>query len=599
MSVIKGFLTVCLLATSLIACATKEGAEKNLPRKEKVSTAVSAEGFNQVSRWILACRVGQGGFGCYPGDSAFTTRTGMALEALQSMGEVGSLSGKKELAEWLKARQLPDGGFFEADDYYLGKKLPWGSVSALEPTYWAVHALAILGEKPSDPKSCARFITSRKSGNGGYDAYEYAWGGAKEALYTTFWAVAALKELGFPVPDSAKTVEWVRSMQDTHDMRGGFALSNDNFKYSSVSGTYYAVRTLNLLGTEPKRPREVKKFLLSAYGQEPDGGFEVGHGDNWNNFDHYSRMQDTYGAVYALRLLGLPLSDSDSSRASRPMSDCAAWLASVENPDGGFGRLGRTDQTPLASPSEMRATWQAVRAFDLLEFPLPQIKNYVQPVSEVKIHQPLHRHPVVDCGDPCEVWAYRRIALPIYEYYLARTGSKIEALGMISRWVRAAVGPENGAWITGGRGILMHEWGQCGAMSWLFQALATSVDHASRGSFVIGDVNCEILVQEKSWETPHWCLFIPFTNEYPDYRLAAPDGKRSGWSVLDMVVYYQKRLENLDYPSMTRLGDHLFAQVRVETVNALNGKWGQEFKMDSLTTYESPVVRELYPEGSW
>ncbi|HUU28359.1 MAG TPA: prenyltransferase/squalene oxidase repeat-containing protein [archaeon] len=588
-----------LIALILIAGTALFSGCKGGQKETVKPAAAQAAVMHPTAEWILACRAGEGGFGCYPGDSAFTSRTGMALEALASLGELGTLSGKDQLAAWIKARQLPDGGFFEADDYYYGKKLPWGSISALEPTYWAVRALALLGDRTERPEAAARFIGERRSSNGGYAAYEYSWGGAKEGLYTTFWAVAALRELGLPVPDSAKTVEWVRSMQDTRALRGGFALSNDYFNYSSVSGTYYAVRTLDLLGAGPRRHGEVRKFLFSSYGQEPDGGFELGHGDNWNNFDHYSRMQDTYGAVFALEILGTSLSDHDTSRAARPAADCAAWIVSVQNPDGGFGRLGVTDQTPLRSPSEMMATWQAVRTLELLGQPVPRPLAVIKPVPEVKIHKPLHSHPVVDCSDPCEVWAYRRIALPIYNHYLEKTGSKIKALGMVSRWVRAAVGPENGAWITGGRGILMHEWGQCGAMSWLLQGLITSIDHASRGSFVIGDVNCEILITEQGWDAPHWCLFIPFTNEYPDPGIPAPDGERNGWSVLDMVVNHRLRHLNLDYPSRTVLGDHLFAQVRIESIDAVKGEWGTEYNMDSLTTYSSPVVESLYPEGSW
>ncbi len=106
-------------------------------------------------------------------------------------------------------------------------------------------------------------------------------------------------------------------------------------------------------------------------------------------------------------------------------------------------------------------------------------------------HTPLNCHPTIHNDDPAEVWAYRRIALPIYGHFLAETGSRITALGWLSRWVRAVTGPENAVYLTGGRGLLMQGWGQCGEMSLLLQQLASSVDHAARYSFVIGDVNCE------------------------------------------------------------------------------------------------------------
>ena len=392
---------------------------------------------------------------------------------------------------------------------------------------------------------------------------------------------------------------WLRKQQDTSERRGGFRLSVDNFNYASVPGTFHAVQALALLGAMPERPREVKKFLLSAYGQEPDGGFEVGHGDDWNNFDHYSLTECTWMAVSTLRMLGTPLAESDTSRAARPRSDCAAWLGSVQNPDGGFARVGVTDQTPLAGPSEMRSTWQAVGALKLLEVEVPRPLNAEEPVNEVRVHTPLHRHPTVHNDDPVEVWAYRRIALPIYEKILAETGSRLAAIGGLSSWTRAVVGPENASYLTGGRGVLLGGWGQCGQMSQLLQQLASSVDHAARYSFVIGDVNCEVLVQEAWWAQPHWCLFIPFTNEYPDPGTVTPAGAKDGWSVLDVIVDHDRRHGNLNYPSRTELGDHLFNSVRIETIDFVRGKWGSEVKIDSTTTYDSPQAAELYPGGSW
>ncbi len=592
---LKMLASLCAILALALSCSHPTGQQDGAP----VESAAAPAAVHPSVAWILACRAGNGGFGCYPGDSAFTSRTGMALEALQALGALEGLEGKDELIAWLRARQQPDGGFIEAADYYLGKKFPWGSISALEPTYWAARALNLLGAAPADPEAAAGFVRARLKPNGGYDAYEYAWGGAPEALYTTYWAVGALKELGQAVPDSTRTVEWVRSQQRTRGGRGGFALSDDFFNFSSVAGTYFGVATLGLLGAAPERPAAVRSFLLSSYGQEPDGGFELGHGDNWNNYDHYSRMHDSWCAVDVLARLGTPLSDSDSSRAGRPATDCAAWIASCQNADGGFGRFGVTDQTPLLPASEMLPTWAAVLALKRLGAAVPVPAHPVAPSREFTPHVPANRHPVVDCGDPCEVQAYRRLALPVYEHFLAATGSRLKALQMVNRWARAAVGPENGAWLTGGRGILMHGWGQCGAMSWLLQGLLTSIDYASRASFVIGDVNLEVLVPQGADSSAHWCLLIPFTNEMPDPGVAASDGSRNGWSALDLAVDYRLRKDNLNYPSRTRLGDHLFNTVRIETIDVTTGSWGTEYVLDSLTTYSSPVVEKLYPNGSY
>jgi len=591
----KVILLVSLVAPAFLSCS---GAVDRAGRDSRAGDAGAAAGLHPTAAWILACRAGPGGFGCYPGDSAFTSRTGMALEALDDLGELERLEHREELVAWLQARQQPDGGFHEASDFYNGKKLPWGSESALEPTYWAVRALQLLGAGPGRPEAAAGFIQARMSDNGGYDAHEYAFGAASEALYTTFWAVGALEILGLPLPGAEKTAEWVLSMQDTKGHRGGFSLSNDVWKYSSAAGCYYALRILDLMGSAPKRPGQVKEFLLSDYGQEADGGFEVGHHRGWRQ-NHYSRTEDTYYGVYALELLGLPLADRDTSRAKRPRTDCAVWLSARQNPDGGFGRFGISEHTPLPSPSEMRATWHAVRALKLLGAEIPVPLNPVEPVPEVQPHVPAYSHPCVDGGDPAEVWAYRRIALPIYEHFLRVTGSRLEAIGRLNRWASAAVGPHNGAWITQGRGILMHGWGQCGAMSWLLQDLVTSIDYAARASFIIADVNCEILVREDTWDKPHWCLYVPFTHEYPDPGLVCPDGETNGWSVLDMVVDYSLRKKDPSRPRPTKIADRLFAKVRVETIDAGPGEFGSEYAMDSTTTYQSPVVDTLYPGRNW
>ncbi|MFC2076786.1 prenyltransferase/squalene oxidase repeat-containing protein [candidate division KSB1 bacterium] len=566
-------------------------------------TGPGQPGTHPTVKWILACRVGAGGFGCYPGDSAFTSRTGMALEALSDLGFLPELAERDSLIAWLQARQGEDGGFLEAPGFYRSRKgLPWGSQSGLEPTYWGLRALNLLGADPVDSEAAAVFIKARyQTEEGGFDAFEYAWGAAPATLYSTFWAVGAFRELGEPVPEKTKLAEWVRNHQNTTGGRGGFTLSRDNFNFSSAAGTYYGVRCLSLLDAEPERPQEVKRFLLSSYGQEADGGFEVGHGDDWNNYDHYSRIQDTYGAVAALELLGRPLTDDDSSRAKNPRSDCRDWISSVQNPDGGFGRLGVTDQTPLPSPSEMMATWQAVRALNILGFPTPRPAKEQEAQAETERHIPKHLHPIVNHHDPTEVLAFRRIALPIYNHFLEVTGTHSEAIFMVSRWVRAAVGPENVSQVRrgAGRSFLMHGWGQCGTMSWVLQAMATSVDHAARGTFAYGDANTEILVREDNWDGDHWICYIPFTNEYLGSEQPSPDGQHNGWSALDLVLNHHRNAEFLNYPSKTELGDHRFWRVWLETIDDSQGNWGPETKIDSSWTYGDQKSLEIYPGRSW
>ncbi|MFH1068544.1 MAG: prenyltransferase/squalene oxidase repeat-containing protein [Candidatus Glassbacteria bacterium] len=583
----------------LLLCLTVSCGEK----PSQAPAPPAAAGPHPTVEWILACRAPAGGFGWYPGDSAFSSTTGMALEALRDLGALDRVEDTENLVAWLRARQQLDGGFIEKADYYgRSSDLPWGSQSALEPTYWALRALSLLNASPADPEAAARFIAARQMEDGAFDASEYAGRAVEVATYSTYWAVAALKELGRPVPDSAKVVAWLGDQQNTIAARGGFTLSPDGFRFSSVPGTGYAVAALALLGAGPDRPAEVKHFLLSSYGQEAEGGFELGHGDNWNNYDHYSRTVDTYHAVNALSLIGLPLSDTDTSRASRPASDCAAWLASVENPDGGFARFGVNEQVRVLPPGEMQATWQAVRTFTLLGQPVPRPASPMPPQEKIAVPADMrYRHPAIDFDDPADIWAYRRIALPVYEQALAQTGSRVEAVGMLSRWARAAVGPENEASDrkVEGRRKLAHGWGQCGTMSWLVQALAASVDYPARGAYVSADANAEALVKEDWWDKPHWVCYIPFTNEWIDPQLETPEGTRDGWSALDLAINLHLRTRDYNYISLTHLGDEHYWRVWVELIDAENGRWGDDVKIDTSMTYTGEVPEKVYPGGSW
>ena len=172
------------------------------------------------------------------------------------------------------------------------------------------------------------------------------------------------------------------------------------------------MRIFELLGGEPKRPAEMRAFLLSEYGQEPDGGFEVGHHLGWKQ-NHYSRTEDTYCAVKTLELMGEPLTRPRFLTGQASRSDCIAWLSSLQNPDGGFARIGINEHTLLPSPSEMRSTLQAVAALNLLGAAIPQPRQPKTPENEVVAHRPKYLHPCVNEKDPAEVWAFRRIALPI------------------------------------------------------------------------------------------------------------------------------------------------------------------------------------------
>ncbi|MFP4522050.1 MAG: prenyltransferase/squalene oxidase repeat-containing protein, partial [Fibrobacterota bacterium] len=178
--------------------------------------------------WIIAGRNGNGGFGCYPGDYGYTSRTGMALLALRDLGALDRLENKKELVSWLLARQNPDGGFYESENYYSGSQaagvpeMPWASSSGLQPTLWAVRALKILGKEIPNKKKIAGFVNKlslikfpeknsseeekyclvpiKEEIHAPFSSFEASAKKGFGTLYSAYWALSILKEIGRELP---------------------------------------------------------------------------------------------------------------------------------------------------------------------------------------------------------------------------------------------------------------------------------------------------------------------------------------------------------------------------------------------------------------
>jgi hypothetical protein len=88
---------------------------------------------------------------------------------------------KKELIEWLRACQTPDGGF---------GFLP-GTTSFIENSHWCLSALALLSSAPLSPDMARDFILWCKTRGGGFARKP----GAAPFLDATFHAVASLSLL--------------------------------------------------------------------------------------------------------------------------------------------------------------------------------------------------------------------------------------------------------------------------------------------------------------------------------------------------------------------------------------------------------------------
>ena len=90
-----------LVFSSFLACGKTDQSDKTQAELSAVHPTVS---------WIQACRVQDEGFGCFPGDSSFTTRTGMALEALSVLSALDKIEDREKLVAWIQSRDFAHGG---------------------------------------------------------------------------------------------------------------------------------------------------------------------------------------------------------------------------------------------------------------------------------------------------------------------------------------------------------------------------------------------------------------------------------------------------------------------------------------------------------
>lgn len=153
----------------------------------------------------------------------------------------------------------------------------------------------------------------------------------------TYYAVTALRALNVRDPESHRCIQWIKSLASG---TGGFADDTAASADADVDSTFYAVRSLVLLGDRlsPRLRSGVARFLRAC--QNADGGFGMVPGGR-------SDMNNTYCAIHPLSLLGL-----DIPRRNR----CVRWTRSCRRQAGGFSwrpgqRYPRLDSTYWAIQS--------------------------------------------------------------------------------------------------------------------------------------------------------------------------------------------------------------------------------------------------------
>ena len=116
--------------------------------------------------------------------------TWWALQALRALGRGPAMA--EETIAWLRACQLPNGGFT-----YQPKPAIAG-VDDVAYTWAALNALTLLKSRPADPAAAARYLWSLRNGDGGFGDRP----GWRSNPLATFYAVSSLAALNFPADES-------------------------------------------------------------------------------------------------------------------------------------------------------------------------------------------------------------------------------------------------------------------------------------------------------------------------------------------------------------------------------------------------------------
>lgn len=245
-------------------------------------------------------------------------------------------------AAYLKAAQLPDGGFAgregDSDLYYTG---------------FAARSLAVLGELDGEPATqLADFLQSRLGG--------------RESIVDFFSLIYAASLL-----DAASGIDvfvgapgdWRQAVSDTlgslRRKDGGYAKGPEGSS-SSTYHTFLVLLCLQLIDMPVERPREVVDFVLSQ--QCLEGGFRD------IRVQKRAGTNPTAAAIGALRLLDAMNQDVESSTID--------FIAEMQTDEGGLRANTRIPIADLLSTFTGSFTLSVLNASDAID--VPAAARYVQ-----------------------------------------------------------------------------------------------------------------------------------------------------------------------------------------------------------------------------
>ncbi|MFW9806154.1 MAG: prenyltransferase/squalene oxidase repeat-containing protein [Candidatus Thorarchaeota archaeon] len=250
-----------------------------------------------------------------------STSASYSAAALDSIYHLnGTALNISSVTSYLYSLEDLDGGF---------RLSPTSTDSSLIGTYFAVQALSILGESPTNATATIRYVSQPPTSDG-YGGTP----GESPTLRETFDAVNTQILLD-QMPDNIQgIIDYVASYRNPD---GGFGLSG-----SYVESTLRALEIYNLLGVTYPNPAETITYLQGL--QQPNGGFVKTSGDTT------AFVVSTYRALRSLELL-----------AAQPnnIGNAISFLQGIQNSDGGWGGF-------IGDTSDVTDTYRAVRGLVIL-----------------------------------------------------------------------------------------------------------------------------------------------------------------------------------------------------------------------------------------
>lgn len=188
----------------------------------------------------------------------------------------GEEPNKESLKRFILSHQTVKGTFGTVDVY--------AEVASEFLLTFMVTELLNMAKIAVNREKITRWLLGFKNRDGGFGAHKHS------NLNSTYYAVASLFNLGYPVKSLTETVIYVRACEKPY---GGFTVTPKS-STPYMEHTYYGTSTLNLLGESIRYPKQTAELILKC--QNANGGFarsDLG----------ISTFEDTFYAVSILQTI--------------------------------------------------------------------------------------------------------------------------------------------------------------------------------------------------------------------------------------------------------------------------------------------------------